>query len=641
MDKNLLSIAFVIHLLFLSIVGLEPVSANENSLTSTTQVPVREWSDPIRYQLNQIDSDPNAVIEHAMLQLRTLDSTTSSGSPSSAEWLYLLSKAFYAQIKADQALWHAEQGLTLTSKAQNPWLYYQLTLAKTNALDLAGKAEEGISLVNEVYAWAEQESDFALLQEAAISDGLINLTLGDYTTALDSFQQAEQLSRYANTYPEPHIASFIALVYEYRGDVQEAMMYFEIAANYYRNESKWLELSNATYGLGRAYKSLGELEKGKTVLYESLELSKQIKDTQGEAYTLKELASIYTELEEYEQARKLIARAINIFSNTYNPYMMLNSYLILTDIEIVAEEYQSALNNVNQALEFVTGESMRPHLIDAQQKKAKILSLLGDFKAAYELTIETETLATEYRKQQSEGEFLRIRAEFELDKQTAQNALLSAENERQQALLVAKNQRELLWLISTLFVVVICIVLLVLYFNDKRTKARLEKLAHHDSLTGLYSRHFVIESLENLMSVAHRYNEPLSVAMIDIDFFKQLNDEFGHSAGDAVLREFGEYSRMTFRDSDVLGRIGGEEFLFVFPRSNINDTQQRLEAFTQATQAIPENLNIKGWNFTASIGLLEIKNQTSVEEVLRQVDEGLYKAKNNGRDRIVQVEHKI
>ncbi|WP_100644584.1 diguanylate cyclase [Alteromonas facilis] len=596
-----------------------------------------DWPAEIKTQLEALDADPRPVITDTLNHLKALDNDASNSATSRAEWLYVLSQAYYAQVKPDQALWHADQGLTLTNKAAQPWLYNQLLLAKANAFDLAGTAERGLPLVNEVLAWAQEKQDMPLLQNAMISKGLLDLTLGDNNSALNQLQTAEHLSDFPGTYDKGHIASYIALVYEYRGDNTEAIDYFNHASEYYRTNEKWLQLSNTTYGLGRAYIALGNLSEGKKELEESLALSIQISDSQGEAYTLKELASLYATQGDLAQARTFLKQSIDIFSTTYNPYMMLNTHMILTELAIQEGDYEQALAAVEKALSYVTGESMRPHQLDGQMLKARILALMKRFEEAYELLARSEKEAQLYRQQQSESEFQRMRTAFQLDKQEANNALLSAENERQIALIMAKNQGQLLWAVSTIFVVILCVILLILYYNGKRSKARFERLAHHDSLTGLYSRHFVLESLENLLSQAQRHKEPLSVAMIDIDFFKQLNDTYGHSAGDAVLSRFATVADDTFRDSDILGRIGGEEFLFIFPRTTAEDTAYRMESFAQIVQKIPKRLQLPEWELTLSIGIYSVEQNSTVESILHRSDEGLYQAKNSGRNKIVIV----
>ncbi len=111
--------------------------------------------------------------------------------------------------------------------------------------------------------------------------------------------------------------------------------------------------------------------------------------------------------------------------------------------------------------------------------------------------------------------------------------------------------------------------------------ARSQKLlqaATTDPLTGLHNRGYIDDRLANELSRAHRYNKPLTIAVIDADHFKLLNDTHGHPAGDRVLQHIGETLRNSFRQSDTAGRYGGEEFVVILPETDIETAQAKLES---------------------------------------------------------------
>ena len=595
----------------------------------------KHWSPAVSASLNDIDSDPKAVIQTARAALANMAEGQLDTSLARSEWLFVLSQAYYAQVKADEALMHAEQGMALTEREQQPWIYFNFALAKANALDLLGVAEQGIVIANEVVQWSEKHSPTLLYQQALITRGLLQLTLGQNRAALKDFFSAEALSELPNTETKGHIASFIALVYEYRGEDQLAIPYFDRASKHYREQSKWLELSNATYGLGKALRSLGQFGDAEKALVESLDLSRQIDDEQGEAYTLKELALVQLAANDIAKARQTLTDSIALFEQTQNPYMMLNTHLILADIESTDGRPEQAIQAIDTAISYVTGESMQQQRLSALSLKAKVLAEANMFEQAYQVLLETKQLERTIREKKNEIEFQRLQTEYEVEKQKVANSLLLTKNQQQQVELDAKSRSRTLWIITASLSAILCALMIIMVVTNRRHQKHLEKLANYDPLTGLMSRRFTLENLEKLLALSRRHNDVVSIAIVDLDHFKKINDVYGHACGDAVLREFGERAMNSFRESDLIGRIGGEEFLFVFPRTNAQHSKQKLIKFSAQIESICRDQKISKAPVTISAGLIEAFQHNNIGELLQRADEALYQAKTQGRNQVV------
>ncbi len=162
----------------------------------------------------------------------------------------------------------------------------------------------------------------------------------------------------------------------------------------------------------------------------------------------------------------------------------------------------------------------------------------------------------------------------------------------------------------------------------------LYKKAITDSLTGLYNREYMKEYLYNKIEESKRYKVPLSVAMIDIDFFKKINDTYGHLIGDCVLKELSVLLKNNFRDSDVVARYGGEEIFIIMPFTNINYACKKLEEFRKLVEnhCFCEKKNIQ---LTISAGVSEFSGEENMEELILKADRNVYYAKKNGRNRVV------
>jgi diguanylate cyclase (GGDEF)-like protein len=162
----------------------------------------------------------------------------------------------------------------------------------------------------------------------------------------------------------------------------------------------------------------------------------------------------------------------------------------------------------------------------------------------------------------------------------------------------------------------------------------LEKLANRDSLTGLMNRRHFLRRAETELRRAERYERPIVVALGDLDNFKQLNDTYGHAAGDIVLRTFAAMLEESVRQSDIVCRYGGEEFAFIFPECSVDQARVLLERFREGLAdtdiRLPTGIDIR---VTISIGLTDASGQ-SIDAAIQQADFALYEAKRLGRNRV-------
>ena len=150
--------------------------------------------------------------------------------------------------------------------------------------------------------------------------------------------------------------------------------------------------------------------------------------------------------------------------------------------------------------------------------------------------------------------------------------------------------------------------------------------AKHDSLTGLFRRSVLEQNIEKIIM----QNKSFTFAMIDIDFFKSINDEFGHDVGDKVLKQFSSIVSSHLRSDDMSFRWGGEEFLLLFVTNSINDIFMIVERIRECIGL--EDFDI-GRSITASIGLAKYNSDEDWVETLKRADKALYKAKNSGRNK--------
>ena len=168
-----------------------------------------------------------------------------------------------------------------------------------------------------------------------------------------------------------------------------------------------------------------------------------------------------------------------------------------------------------------------------------------------------------------------------------------------------------------------------------RAEEDMRRLASLDSLTHAYTRGHFVELAEKEVVRARRYGHPLSLLLLDIDHFKSVNDRYGHSAGDRVLRAAVDLFQGQIRRSDLLGRYGGEEFLVLLPETDVAGADVVAERIRAALRKAPVNVGNLAVEMTVSIGLTELRPEMQdVDALLAHADAALYRAKDAGRDRI-------
>ncbi len=164
--------------------------------------------------------------------------------------------------------------------------------------------------------------------------------------------------------------------------------------------------------------------------------------------------------------------------------------------------------------------------------------------------------------------------------------------------------------------------------------SRLAALSVRDPLTGLHNRRFSNEELPSLIAGAERHQRPLSLAIADLDWFKNVNDNFSYSIGDEVLRRFANILTDGARRSDRVSRYGGEEFLIVMPETSVEDAVVLCQRVCDAVRDHPWEEVASGLKVTVSIGVADSLHHPGLVNLIAAADEAIHRAKTNGRDQV-------
>ncbi len=181
--------------------------------------------------------------------------------------------------------------------------------------------------------------------------------------------------------------------------------------------------------------------------------------------------------------------------------------------------------------------------------------------------------------------------------------------------------------VYSFLIFVFCVLYLFQFRYDK-----LKGVAEHDSLTDLFNRHTLNRKIGQELNKAERYGYSVCVAMVDIDFFKKINDDYGHLTGDKVLAESAYLIKKLFRGYDLIFRYGGEEFLIFLPNIQIDEASRKVEQLRYSCEYFSFSEQIQ---ITFSIGYVVTNQVSSVEDLIKKADDALYIAKHTGRNNCV------
>jgi two-component system cell cycle response regulator len=176
----------------------------------------------------------------------------------------------------------------------------------------------------------------------------------------------------------------------------------------------------------------------------------------------------------------------------------------------------------------------------------------------------------------------------------------------------------------------------ILDLQEQLVSAReqLRVQATHDSLTGFLNRFAILEALNREVTRSAREGTPAAVIMADLDHFKQVNDTYGHAAGDDVLRESARRMLSSIRAYDSIGRYGGEEFLIIAPGCSVDEATIQAERLRASVSAAAIDADGSAVLMTMSVGVAATREGKRADDLLRAADEALYQAKDGGRNRV-------
>jgi diguanylate cyclase (GGDEF)-like protein len=546
--------------------------------------------------------------------------------------LYAVQAHAYSVLELDRdAREAASRGLELVPAPTDP-VHVNLVIQLTqNVYDEAGLDDA----VRRLEAARSQQpagsgADLCLLTTL----GVVQMRRERFDLAITELTQAYGATTSPALSEQHHMAAEgLASLLRYIGDYAQALALNQEVIDWDIAHGSTLDLSVARFLRARILLARGNSERAIEQLNQARAISVTLEDQQGVAFADQALCRAHVEGGQFDIAREECGRALRTFTESQSPDMIKSTQLLLARVDFVQNHVERARATLEAVLDHGGSDIAAHELMEAYALRAQVNASLQDYPQAYR---DLNNYVERYRAANDTErgrQVAALSAQLESDRALERNATLqhqlalSNERARAQAL-------QLRWTRIATFVGAGIIGLLsYLLMVNRRYRRLLMRQANQDALTGLPNRRCTADRLAGHLREASVSGQPLTVALLDFDHFKQINDRYGHACGDFVLREFARLSRTVLRADDTLGRWGGEEFLLILPHCRLDDAYRGVERLRR----LVEDLRLPGapadTRVSISAGLAtRVGERISAEELVASADAALYDAKSCGRD---------
>jgi diguanylate cyclase (GGDEF)-like protein len=587
------------------------------------------------------------LVEEALIQLRVnperaqalasqaLELLGRTPDPDLAIRARLVLCEFFAERDAGATSAQIAEIEALLPAATRKGLASGLLACRGEQLETLGNTQQAGLLYDRAVGTAEAAEDTEMLASALYSRGYLQGMKGDFAQSLGDLRRSQSL--YESLGRPQHAMTVLnatAITYNRMGDHLQALQIYDRALDLQRAAGLTREQIVTTHNIGRAAEALKEWRRARDAFETALSLSRELRYERGEAYALRGLASVALAEQRAQDAVRLLDAAQSLQRNTPDARLAALIDLARGMALRALGQPKEAREKLRLALDSFRQSDAQGEMATTYDELAAVDGELGDWRRAFQWKEAAKVTAEQLLRHQLDQRFATLRVEFDTARQQQENEALRRENEaRGQALVQSRLAKNLQYTVLAL-TGLLAVLLATLAWHQRRSSKRMGALAMTDELTGLPNRRSVLARIPSLLQ--SQDEAPATLIIFDIDHFKQINDGFGHAAGDQVLNAVADRLRGALQAPEFYGRIGGEEFLIALPRTSLREGLARAE-FLRIQIASIETRGLFGGNrpITASFGVTLSARGDSVSSVLQRADAALYRAKRGGRNRVV------
>jgi len=496
--------------------------------------------------------------------------------------------------------------------------------------------------------------DMDLRVRAAISSGQSYGEEGNFPMALTKIQGAATLARQSGN-PMLVTIAFNSLAYLYN-QMREHEKGFEALKESYRaaesidSPGRLATLKNTEYALSI---DSGQVQRGLKALLAAIELERKINAGPMIATSLVNLSDCYLKLKDYRNALAAAQQALEQARLINAASSIATARVNIGQVYLAMGRLDDGKKSIEEGLAWYEKQGDKPNLQALLAEYGEVLERAGDLQGALKAYHRERMLSNELFEKRRQKAMVELQEKYEADKRQRQIELLRQENQVKSTEIDNRRLQQRVWWLLALVFALSAVIVYFLYRKVRQANAQLEEKNQElkqqsvrDPLTALYNRRHFQEFMRGHQEVAQPEagGETVSALyLLDVDHFKHINDTYGHGAGDAVLREISDALREILRETDMIVRWGGEEFLAFLPavpRNMLDDVAHRLLSGIPARSIDYQGIKL---SVNVSIGFAPFPlapggKPMSWERAVNLVDMALYLAKGHGRNRAYGVQ---
>ncbi len=524
-----------------------------------------------------------------------------------------------------------EKGLVVAKRAGDKHSQAVFQLAMADAYAQMNRWEESKAFFKEAIATFSELERIEELLFAKNKFGLAHYYNQEFGEGLEVLSEVYEQTPESLKMMRSGILSNIALIYEATGNVQKAIDYHLKNLSVLEPENVPAELSIVYYNLGYSYLQIEDYANAKSYLEKSEKIARELNIIQGLAFVASQLGRLNQAQKNYEASLKHFRESYIIAKQLNNPRLQQINSMGLMKAHIEMNNLIEAESLISEIRSLIM-PSDEVSLLGLKKLTADLMTKKGEHLAAIDAYDEVVEGLQKSIKKINESKIQEMQAKFSGKLQAKENEILKQKNKVQHLEITSANNQRLVYFLSFLILSALLISIAIILRKEKNNRRRFAKMALTDELTGVANRRSILEHAEAEFETFKAEQQDITIAMIDLDHFKSVNDKFGHDVGDLVLKHFANAVKQVIRDRDRFGRVGGEEWFLIMPNSSADIVPSVFERMKEEVLKIDiPQLDRK---ITFSMGVTQYTAEDKTyESAAKRADECLYKAKENGRDR--------
>jgi diguanylate cyclase (GGDEF)-like protein len=482
---------------------------------------------------------------------------------------------------------------------------------------------------------------------------------GDYRMGFQKMEAAKQLVANSNFTKSKkqsidlRINMSIGGLYTRLQDYEKSLKYSNDALNIYRALGDKARTQISQYNVALNYYHMQDWANTLRTARVSHQLARETKNLVSAASSLELMARAQANFGDFDLAIENNSRSIQIYQELGLNEYEITAWVQQAYIHVLAGQVEKAEATLLKVQLFSEKErelvARLPEHVEANYMVSKATRDYYNALRYHELLREVELEGAQAREDAASQ---RLMIEYEVDVTEQRSSVLEKENILKTLMLENKQTEERVHKLILACVMILCFAVLLFAVRERSNRHKMQKLAMADPLTGAPNRRAIEIAAMNMLAEKDKNPAPASIALLDLDHFKRINDTYGHDVGDDVLKAFVNVCRPLLRGGDHIGRFGGEEFLLVLPNALPHDVDvvfSRLQAGIKAHKFLVDGKPIEltvtmsmGASFeTAERGVNKLSKRERLERLIKSADDRVYFAKKAGRDQLCMYNEEV